>query len=278
MEAGPGRTEQGSVSKFVANHTPPNAQPSNPDFEAKHPRGDGGQFVHGNGGGTGNPNVVLTGATAAATPMGLETLTPAVRAMLARVAAAGGTLVATGGAATAAAALAAIGVLVVPLGNPDVVDGTLPGNPDISYHSAEGELTIVRKDPDGNPQVLYSGRAGEDHLFRTEDGTVIGRDLGVRNVAIDSGALLAAKPAEDEGVANSGTAADILTRVPPIPRPRTPECDEEWAAAEKFCDDMEEDGKFRVRGRQVYGGGYQKCLLGQVSQACGGNAIVPSRK
>jgi hypothetical protein len=60
---------------------------------------------------------------------------------------------------------------------------------------------------------------------------------------------------------------------PPFPRnpfPRDPECAEEWAAAYDYCDRMEKEGKFRP-GYSGPGKDYQSCLLGQVSERCGGN-------
>jgi hypothetical protein len=60
---------------------------------------------------------------------------------------------------------------------------------------------------------------------------------------------------------------------PPFPRnpfPRDPECAEGWAAAYDYCDRMEKEGKFRP-GYSGPGNDYQSCLLGQVSERCGGN-------
>lgn len=60
---------------------------------------------------------------------------------------------------------------------------------------------------------------------------------------------------------------------PPLPTnpfPRDPECAEEWAAAYRYCDQIEEQGKFRP-GYSGPGKDYRSCLLGQVPERCGGN-------
>ncbi|HTV90574.1 MAG TPA: hypothetical protein VME41_16270 [Stellaceae bacterium] len=62
-------------------------------------------------------------------------------------------------------------------------------------------------------------------------------------------------------------------RRPPLPTnpfPRDPECAEEWAAAYRYCDKMETEGKFRP-GYSGPGKDMRSCLLGQVSERCGGN-------
>jgi hypothetical protein len=60
---------------------------------------------------------------------------------------------------------------------------------------------------------------------------------------------------------------------PPLPTnpfPRDPECAEEWAAAYRYCDRMQQERKFRS-GYAGPGKDYRSCLLGQVSERCGGN-------
>ncbi len=62
---------------------------------------------------------------------------------------------------------------------------------------------------------------------------------------------------------------------PPFPRnpfPRDPECAEEWAAAYKYCDEQERKGNFKP-GYSGPGKDMRSCLLGQVSERCGGNAV-----
>ena len=58
------------------------------------------------------------------------------------------------------------------------------------------------------------------------------------------------------------------------PYPDRPECEEEWAAAKKFCDDLKRRGKLGKNGYRGFGKTYQQCLLGQVSEACGGNPVA----
>lgn len=63
---------------------------------------------------------------------------------------------------------------------------------------------------------------------------------------------------------------------PPLPTnpfPRDPECAKEWAAAQRYCDEMKRQGKFRS-GYSGPGKDMRSCLLGQVSERCGGNLIA----
>jgi hypothetical protein len=60
--------------------------------------------------------------------------------------------------------------------------------------------------------------------------------------------------------------------LPTNPLPRDPECAEEWAAAWEYCDQMEKEGKFRP-GYDGPGKDLRSCLLGRVSERCGGNAV-----
>ena len=57
------------------------------------------------------------------------------------------------------------------------------------------------------------------------------------------------------------------------PYPNKPKCVEEWAAAMKFCQEMLRKGKLGKKGARPagYGANFNKCLLGQVSEECGGN-------
>jgi hypothetical protein len=67
---------------------------------------------------------------------------------------------------------------------------------------------------------------------------------------------------------------------PPLvnPYPNKRKCVEEWAEAEAFCRKMESEGKLvpgprgkRTRGYSGFGKDYNSCVLGQVSEECGGN-------
>jgi len=62
---------------------------------------------------------------------------------------------------------------------------------------------------------------------------------------------------------------------PPLPTnpfPRDPECAAEWAHAYDYCDEQQAKGNFRP-GYAGPGKDYRSCLLGQVSERCGGNAV-----
>lgn len=58
--------------------------------------------------------------------------------------------------------------------------------------------------------------------------------------------------------------------IPQNPCPDRPEYVEEWAAAMRFCLKMEKEGKFS-RGGSRFGRSLKECLMGQVSEDCGGN-------
>lgn len=60
---------------------------------------------------------------------------------------------------------------------------------------------------------------------------------------------------------------------PPLinPFPKKRKCVEEWDAAYEYCDKMKEKGLFKP-GRAGPGADYFKCVMGQVSEECGGNA------
>jgi len=57
---------------------------------------------------------------------------------------------------------------------------------------------------------------------------------------------------------------------PSNPYPNRPECVEEWAHATEFCQDLKRRGKLRG-GYGGFGSSFAKCVLGMVSEACGGN-------
>jgi hypothetical protein len=67
---------------------------------------------------------------------------------------------------------------------------------------------------------------------------------------------------------------------PPLvnPYPNKRKCVEEWAEAQEFCARMESEGKLvpgprgkRTRGYSGFGKDYSSCVLGRVSEECGGN-------
>jgi hypothetical protein len=65
---------------------------------------------------------------------------------------------------------------------------------------------------------------------------------------------------------------------PPLtnPYPDSPECEQEWDRAQKFCDELRRRGKFGKNGYKGFGWWFNQCLRGQVSQNCGGNIVVAS--
>lgn len=70
-------------------------------------------------------------------------------------------------------------------------------------------------------------------------------------------------------------APNILPRsLPQNPYPGRPECVKEWQEAFSFCWDLKTRGQL---GRGNYGGmgrTLRDCILGQVSESCGGNAVT----
>jgi len=63
--------------------------------------------------------------------------------------------------------------------------------------------------------------------------------------------------------------------VPRNPYPDDPECAEEWDAALEFCRDLQERGKLGPSWRGGgFGADFNRCLLGQVSEKCGGNPVA----
>jgi hypothetical protein len=60
--------------------------------------------------------------------------------------------------------------------------------------------------------------------------------------------------------------------LPTNPFPRDPECAEEWAHAYDYCERMRDEGKFQP-GYPGPGKDMRSCLLGQVSERCGGNIV-----
>jgi hypothetical protein len=59
---------------------------------------------------------------------------------------------------------------------------------------------------------------------------------------------------------------------PTNPFPRDPDCADEWNDAYDYCDEQEKNGKFKP-GYSGPGKDYRSCVLGRVSQRCGGNLV-----
>lgn len=64
---------------------------------------------------------------------------------------------------------------------------------------------------------------------------------------------------------------NIREPIPVNPYPDRPDCVEEWAHATKFCDEQRRRGKLKP-GYGGFGKDITKCLLGMVSEECGGNS------
>ena len=144
-------------------------------------------------------------------------------------------------------------------------------NPDGGEWTTEGEV-------DGEPSALVPSAGSERSPPATE------AQSGARNPALIPAQLTipwdlpADIPGEIPGMPTEITPIPFdfpgaERKQPPLPTnpfPRDPECAEEWAAAYDYCDRMEKEGKFRP-GYSAPGKDYRSCLLGQVSERCGGN-------
>jgi len=64
-------------------------------------------------------------------------------------------------------------------------------------------------------------------------------------------------------------------REPPVPTnpyPDDPECEEEWRVANKYCREQQNKGKLKP-GYAGWGKNLTRCILGMVSERCGGNEV-----
>jgi hypothetical protein len=109
---------------------------------------------------------------------------------------------AAGVSAGAAGAVAFLGVLFVPTNRSLITQGTLPGQPGISYQYdvGGGSLQLYR-----NGEAVYFGQAGADGIFRSDDGRPIGRVLD-GTIMLDPDAVAAVavpgkRPNDDSDVA-----------------------------------------------------------------------------
>jgi hypothetical protein len=59
--------------------------------------------------------------------------------------------------------------------------------------------------------------------------------------------------------------------VPRNPYPDRPECEEEWASAFEYCGKLMLKGRLGSDGYRGMGNSFYKCVMGQVSEDCGGN-------
>jgi hypothetical protein len=59
------------------------------------------------------------------------------------------------------------------------------------------------------------------------------------------------------------------------PRPDDPDCVEQWAHALSYCTRLRSEGKLKKGG--AFGANLEKCVLGMISEKCGGNPNEPSK-
>ena len=70
-------------------------------------------------------------------------------------------------------------------------------------------------------------------------------------------------------------APDIAPResIPQNPYPDRPECAEEWREATEYCSALKRKGKLGVVPYRQAGNSLRQCIMGQVSERCGGNPV-----
>jgi hypothetical protein len=86
--------------------------------------------------------------------------------------------------------VAFFGTLLVPTNRSNVSEGTIPDSPGLAYRNDEGVLTLYHVDDDGHRTIIFNGLSGADHLYRDEQGNIIGRNIGSgQGFIIDPGAL-----------------------------------------------------------------------------------------
>jgi hypothetical protein len=94
--------------------------------------------------------------------------------------------------------------------------------------------------------------------------------------------------AEHPSICTAGTDIEaILERIPAVaasalllniegdnqPTAQSAECLAEWTEARSFCSVLMSDPKRLRRSPNVWGGSFDRCVRGQVSQRCGGNKV-----
>lgn len=99
------------------------------------------------------------------------------------------------------------GLMLIPIQRSAVSEGALSDRDDIKYRYDEGALSVWRTHDDGPGDLLYSGRADADGLYRDADGNVIGRDLGT-SVAVNAPAITEIADARPTPRSQAGVQAD----------------------------------------------------------------------
>lgn len=97
--------------------------------------------------------------------------------------------------------------------------------------------------------------------FETMPGELVKPGELVRPIPSEIVPPLAVKPAGRPGT------------LPVNPRPDRPECVEEWESAFEFCAKLQARGQLGVGDYRGMGRTLRECMMGQVSEECGGNII-----
>ena len=70
-------------------------------------------------------------------------------------------------------------------------------------------------------------------------------------------------------------APNILPRsLPQNPYPSRPECVKEWREATEYCLNLKSSGQLGIGDYRRMGRTLRECIMGQVSESCGGNATI----
>jgi len=96
--------------------------------------------------------------------------------------------------------------------------GAIPGFSRLSYGFSEGRLTLFQNDEQGGVNRLYSGLPDKDGLYRTEDGTVVGRAVGNSFMLDGAGvAAISTSNARSSDVTDGFTNGPSATFIKPPP-------------------------------------------------------------
>lgn len=120
----------------------------------------------------------------------------------------------------------AAGLILIPTSMGGVSEGTLPDRDDIKYRYDEGSLSIWRTSADGTGDLIFSGPADQDGLYRDTNGDVLGRDLG-GSIAINAPGMVAMADAREaersrDDTQTTSVATTDRPQVCPDPSPDVP--------------------------------------------------------
>lgn len=145
--------------------------PAQPRVPAGDPSGQGGRSTK-VGGGTEARETLPAAAPAGGTGRGAAGLF----ATLGRI------------AARAAGPLGVLGGLLIPTNKMHVHSGAVPDVDGVRFHYDEGFLTLERRAPSGEAEVLFRGSRDDNGYFISADGAALARDFG-RGVFIGTAAV-----------------------------------------------------------------------------------------